>query len=86
MMQLRVGKKRLPMGRWVCPSGNHVEVSLDPVPRPDGTFYVWYAWDEAPPLLPQDREYYLDVIRPALERRFEELTGQRGAGFVVSME
>ncbi len=73
---------RLKLGSWVCPSGNSVDVYLHHDAA--GRYHTWFYWDQPPPLLPDDRAYYLAVIRPAVIRRFQERTGQDGTVLVLT--
>jgi hypothetical protein len=65
-------RARRKLGSWTCPSGNGCDVFFrrDTLP---GLEHLDFEWDEAPPLAPPDRLYYLVVILPAVHRRCAEL-------------
>ncbi len=75
---------RVRLGSWVCPSGNSLNVYL--TLDESGKYDLWLYWDQPPPLLPEDRAYYLAVVRPEVIRRFQERTGLDGHIFVVTIE
>ncbi len=75
---------RIKLGSWVCPTGNSVDVYTDPLPDAAGVYHTWLYWDQPPPLLPEDRAYYLAVIRPEIIRQLR--AGQRGTVLVVTIE
>jgi len=63
---------RVRLGSWTCPSGNSVDVDL--VPVSEGVASLAFAWDDPPPLSPDDARYYRGTIMPAVIRRVAEFT------------
>lgn len=55
---------RLPLGAWDFPSGNRVEVSLEPAGE-DGIRKLRCEWLRWPPSR-RDREHYQEVVAPAI--------------------
>ncbi len=78
------GEAGIYLGGWVCPSGNSVDVFLTQDAL--GRYHTWHYWDQPPPLLPADRTYYLTVIRPAVTRLVQDLTGLSGPVLVATIE
>jgi len=62
---------RTKLGSWVCPSGNGVDVFLEPASGED-IRRVMCAWDTAPPLSEVDYVYYSALILPTIVRRVQE--------------
>ncbi len=60
------------IGSWTCPSGNSVDVDIMPVS--EGVATLAFAWDDPPPLSPDDARYYRSTIMPAVIRRVAEFT------------
>jgi hypothetical protein len=73
---------RVKLGSWRCPSGNGVDVSIEPDTGP-GTRQLTLAWDTPPPLTPTDEAYYLAVIQPAVARLVSEYTERTGRILVI---
>jgi hypothetical protein len=65
-------RARIWLATWRCPSGNGVDVSLDPAAKyPEQA--VFCTWDREPPYwAPDDAAYYAEVIRPEIRRRVRE--------------
>jgi len=73
---------RAPLGSWTCPSGNSVDVYLEP-DSGDGVRHVTLGWDTPPPLCEADLVYYLAVILPAVTRRAQEYLERPGPALAV---
>lgn len=73
---------RMKLGSWRCPSGNGVDVFMEPDTGP-GTRQLTLEWDTPPPLEPADEAYYLTVIQPAVARLVSEYTERTGRILVI---
>jgi hypothetical protein len=71
------------IGSWVCPSGNSVDVDL--VVLGESVARLDFAWDDPPPLLPDDARFYRVVILPAVTRRVAEYTERVGRTLTVTL-
>jgi hypothetical protein len=71
------------IGSWTCPSGNSVDVDL--VPITESVARLDFAWDDPPPLLPDDARYYRAVVLPAVTRLVGEYTETIGRTLTVTM-
>jgi len=74
---------RIRIGSWTCPSGNSVDVDL--VPISEGIARLDFAWDDPPPLLPDDARFYRVVIMPTVTRLVGEYTETAGRTITVTM-
>lgn len=63
--------RRHKLGSWVFPSGNHVDVYLEP-DTGDGERRATCEWDSPPPLSASDKKHYLTVVLPVLAQRTQE--------------
>jgi len=64
---------RIQLPSWTCPSGNSVDVFL--WYNASGIEHVNLEWDEPPPLLPADEDYYTTVILPGIAQSIAEMQG-----------
>jgi hypothetical protein len=62
----RAAEQGLSLGSWVFPSGNTCEAVLR---IDDGRPYILFAWDDPPPLVPEDEEFYRCVVIPEVTQR-----------------
>jgi hypothetical protein len=68
---VEVVSARVRLGSWRLPSGNAVDVFLEP-PATDGVRDVTFEWNSAPPLCQDDELCYFTIIQPAVVRRVRE--------------
>ena len=68
---------RVKLGSWTCPSGNSLDVYLEPDVG-DGLRHATLEWDSPPPLDDADLIHYLGVVLPALSQRAQEYLGAPG--------
>ena len=73
---------RVRLGSWGYPSGNSVDVYLEPGDRA-GVRHLALEWDDPPPLCTADLVHYLVVILPAVARRSAEYLEKVGPAVVV---
>jgi hypothetical protein len=58
---------------------------VDYVELSDGCTSIAIAWDEPPPLEPEDEDFYITVIRPAVIRLVHDHLGLAGHALVVDL-
>lgn len=72
------------LGDWTCPSGNTVEVFITgDAADVSGPSHLWFEWDEAPPLKPEDEAFYVSVVRPEVIRLAQQYLKRPGRVAVV---
>jgi len=68
---ISISTRRHKLGSWTFPSGNHVDVYLEP-DAGDGVRQATCEWDSPPPLSVEDEGHYLAVVLPAVAKRTQE--------------
>lgn len=79
---MSAGRHRL--GCWRFPSGNSVDVFLEP----NGAAplrVISFEWDSPPPLRPRDARFYEHVVLPRVIRLLGEYLERPGAALVVQL-
>lgn len=72
---------RVRLGSWDLPSGQNVEAYYTPTAEGEGRIDM--AWDDPPPLLPDDERFYRVVIRPAVIAAVRQYTEKVGGATLV---
>ena len=73
---------RVQLGAWTFPSGNRVDVYLEP-DAGGGERHATCEWNSPPPLSADDERYYLAVVLPSLTRQAQEYLERPGRALVL---
>ncbi len=73
---------RVKLGDWRCPSGNSVDVFLEP-DAGGRVRQITLEWDTPPPLVAVDHRYYLLEILPGLTNRARKYLERPGPALAL---